>query len=239
MILYFYRRYNRNARRIFPTLYCFDKQMRALLIFCEINCIITTLDIISRAQSGGPMILSNDKVQVKLFDDDGYVLGSNYNARLYDLIIKPKEEPENYSVFGVEITCDGKTITVAVIGDDVACVGRRSAILSDDNLIILQNSRITVISASDGKLVKAVNIGDDGIYFELYRLNDGYIVRVERKIQMLDDDFNEIWSVEGEDAFVCPERENDFVISETGITVYDYMDRKFHIDFNGKIKRIH
>lgn len=184
------------------------------------------------------MILKNDVCSVKIFDDDQYSIGSEYNARLYDLLIKPKDEPENYSTFGIEIEANGKKYSVALIGDDNACVGSHTALLDGDKLVVIQSSRIVALSVTSGKLIAATNVGSDGIYFGVYRAKDGYVLHGENKIAMLDGDFNELWSVFGDDVFVCPDRECDFAVEEDKIVAYDFLDRLYHIGFDGKIKRL-
>lgn len=188
------------------------------------------------------MKLENEICKVRLFEDTGYVLGSTYNARTYDLIIKPKAELPEYSVFGVDIVVGNKSYSVALIGDECAFIGRHVALLEGEKLIVVQNSKVIVFSATEAKLLGAYTVDDDGThleYFEIYRLNDNYLLRGENKITLLDGDFNERWTVTGDDVFVNPDREHDFIISDDKITVYDYMDRKYEITFDGKIKRLY
>lgn len=187
------------------------------------------------------MKLENEICKIKLFEDIGYVLGSQYNARTYDLIIKPKEELPRYSVFGIDIVIGNSSYSVALIGDECAFLGNHVALLEGDRLTVVQNSRVIVLSVTERKLVRAYNLsdGDYSEYFEIYRLNDNYLLHGENKISLFDNDFNELWSVTGDDVFVNPDRERDFIIADDKIIAYDYMDRKYEITFDGKIKRLY
>ena len=54
---------------------------------------------------------------------------------------------------------------------------------------------------------------------------------------MLDFDFNVKWSFSGGDIFVSITNKKEFELTEDRIKLYDFNDRYYEIDFNGKLLR--
>ena len=116
---------------------------------------------------------------------------------------------------------------------------------NDDNIAILENNILTilrdyVISQFDiitGDLILNKEIKTQFPNFAIFRISNGYIIHNELYIYMLDFDFNIKWSFSGGDIFVSITNKKEFELTEDRIKLYDFNDRYYEIDFNGKLLR--
>lgn len=71
--------------------------------------------------------------------------------------------------------------------------------------------------------------------FQLFKLQDDYIVHGELQITRLDKDGNIKWQFGGADIFVNIEGEEEFILAENHIILTDFGNRKYKIGFDGKL----
>lgn len=183
------------------------------------------------------MELKNDLCSVRITSDTTYRLYSADN-RQYDLELNPDhyrhDDDDYYSTFSIHIDSNGKEMDIALIGDylseDDDC-----AILEGKVLTVMQNKMISQICVDDGTLLRHKEFECSDCSFGLYRVEKGYIVHGETEIIMLDENFDRMWSFCGRDIFVSQTGEQTFSLGEDSVTVYDWDNRYYELDFSGNL----
>lgn len=183
------------------------------------------------------MILENDKCCVEITIDESYKLDSADNS-YYDAVFNPHNYSKDYmaTTFSVHIKLADREFSIALIGHCLSHI-RDSILLEDEILTVLQGNIVTQIRVTDGTIVRCTDIDGWGCTFAIYRVPKGYVVYGEMEITMLDLDLNKLWERLGADIFVSITREQSFEIRDNLICVYDFGDRYYEIDFDGKLVR--
>ncbi|NQU53914.1 MAG: hypothetical protein HQ522_15400 [Bacteroidetes bacterium] len=75
---------------------------------------------------------------------------------------------------------------------------------------------------------------DEITAFEMFKINDGFIIHGEIEISRIDNHGNIVWQNAGADIFVTPEGKDGFEIKDHFIKVKDWENRIYKWDFNGK-----
>ena len=121
---------------------------------------------------------------------------------------------------------------IALIGDyysdDEDC-----AVLENEILTVLMNDDVIRINVSSGELIQQVKTDLFGCGFGFYQAKDGYIIYGEIEIMMLDHELKKKWSFSGCDIFVSITGKNPFQMFEDHISLYDFNDHYYEIDYNG------
>ena len=111
------------------------------------------------------------------------------------------------------------------------------AILEDNILTILRDDVISQFDIITENLILNKELETEASNFGIFKISTGYIIHNELDIYMLDFDFNIKWSFSGGDIFVSITNKKEFELTEDRIKLYDFNDRYYEIDFNGKLLR--
>lgn len=178
--------------------------------------------------------LTNDICTVEISIDEDFDLHSDDKC-IYDLIYVPDEykETERYKAVVVSVVLPEQKYNAVMVGsiyfEDTNC-----AVLEKQKLLILQDDRIIQFDVVEKTVELIAELDTLGNNFAIYRVPKGYIIYGEIEITMLDDSFHRKWAFSGKDVFVSLTREKSFEIKNGIIYVYDFEDRLYQLNFDGK-----
>lgn len=181
------------------------------------------------------MIIESNNCIIKITIDKTYTIGSADN-RYYDIVHNPCSYTRNdlARTLSIHVNLFSHEYRIALVGPyntfDYDC-----AILEDERLIVLQDNLITVISILDGAMIDKIEIDCLGCNFGIYKVKNGYIIYGEIEITMLDFEFQKKWSFSGRDIFVSITGKEPFELRENSISLYDFEDNHYEIDYNGEL----
>ena len=183
----------------------------------------------------GKMVkLTNDICTVEISIDEDFDLHSD-DKGIYDFIYVPDEykETELYKAVVVSVVLPEQKYNAVMVGSiyfkDANC-----AVLEKQKLLILQDDRIIRFNVVEKRVEQIVELDTFGNNFAIYRVPKGYIIYGEIEITMLDDSYHKKWIFSGKDIFVSLTREKSFEIKDNIIYVYDFEDRLYQLNFDGK-----
>lgn len=176
------------------------------------------------------MTIKNNDFEIIIEADDTFDPFSTDNIHHYNIIHNPLELKTNYLTFSIKIKTIDTIISVALIGDRYSFT-EKCAILKDDTLLILQNNSVSRINILTGELISSNPIETYGCNFEIYQINNGYIIYGEEEISMLDFDFNVIWRFSGRDIFVTTNDLIPFELCDDKVKLHDFEGNYYEIDF--------
>jgi len=178
------------------------------------------------------MTIRNDKVDISIVGDSTYTIDSVDN-KPYDFVLNPANFTRNdyTSAFSITVDNEDKQVVFILIG---SCFSTASALLEDDNLIVLMNNDIFVINYLSFHVVKHKHYGDFFSLFSIEKFCDGYIIHGEMDIVMLTTQFDVKWSFSGADIFATLNGNSSFDIVGDKILLEDWLGNKYCLDKNGK-----
>lgn len=131
------------------------------------------------------MFIKNDIYQISIDKDETFSLESTDN-KPYEILLNPDnlKKSDYFKAFyiSIEANCNKRQIVLvgSLFGSD-----DNTAILDNNDLIILMNTMIIVIDCLTLTIKTHRHIPDNGCYFSIYRFNSGYIVYGELEIVKL------------------------------------------------------
>ncbi|MBQ6568793.1 MAG: hypothetical protein IJL87_00900 [Clostridia bacterium] len=181
------------------------------------------------------MKLKNKYCSVNLEIDPAYSVGSADN-RKYDLTFNPGEygRGDYCKTLCFDIDCYSSRYTVALTGDG-SCQAEDCAVLEEKILSVLLGWDIIQFDVKARQIIKRATVDVFGCCFGVFRVGDRYLIYGECEIAMLDSNFNKIWGFAGRDIFVSVTGKNPFVINKNSVSLYDFEDNYYEVDFNGKV----
>ncbi len=176
-------------------------------------------------------------ISIQVFDDPTYTFGSADNKFTYskhNFSDGGLEYPT--SKHGIKIFCDEmETNNCIVIGSGGATgIHQTSSLVDRDQLLICCCDTIFCLTLPDLELKWQVR-ADQATCFEIYKLQDDYIVHGEIEITRLDRDGNVKWQFGGSDIFVSFDNNEAFRLNDDHIALTDFYNIKYKIDFDGKV----
>lgn len=112
---------------------------------------------------------------------------------------------------------------------------KKSALIDNNNLIILVGDWIFSLSIPELKLNWKTKCGDCITCFELFRISDGYIIHGECSILRVQKDGRIAWEFSVRDIFTTAEGIDIFKIIDDIIIVKGWQNYTYIIDLNGVI----
>lgn len=176
----------------------------------------------------------NSRININVSIDMDFVIGSS--EKQYDEV----HNPENYSadglykVLSVIIGNGDKKRKVAVIGDYMAS-DEKCLIQEEDRVILLQNDALNIIDPHTGNLKEHIILDNMGCNFEIYAVDDGYVIYGEEEISMLDKQFQKKWGFFGRDIFISISGRTPFELGKRKIKLNDFLDNYYEIDYEGNL----
>ena len=180
------------------------------------------------------MTIKNKECEIIIETDNTFDPYSTDNIYHYDKIHNPLELKTYYLTFSINIKTTDKNISLALIGDRYS-FAEKCAVLKDNDLIILLNNFIFKINILTGELVSSNPIETYGCNFEIYQIDNGYIIYGEIEILMLDFNFNVIWRFSGRDIFVTTNDLIPFELCDEIIKLHDFENNYYELTLEGNL----
>lgn len=173
---------------------------------------------------------------IEVLDEQTYKYDSadnNFNYLKHYFGDGAKEYPT--SKHGIKIYRNDQFIdSCIIIGSGGATgVNQNSSLIDNDRLLICCCDTVFSLTLPDVEL-KWKTQADQATCFEIYKLQDDYIVHGEIEISRLDREGNIKWQFGGSDIFVSFDNEEAFKLNADHIALTDFYKIKYKIDFDGK-----
>lgn len=192
-----------------------------------------------------PAILHNNKLNrhqykdltIEVLDEPTYKYGSadnNFNyAKTY---FGNNAEQYPTSKHGIKVYRADQIIDSCVIIASGGATGvhQNSSLADNDRIVVCCCDTVFCLTLPDLDL-KWKTQADPATCFEMYKLQDDYIVHGEMEISRLDKDGNIKWQMGGSDIFISFDNDEAFKLNADHIALTDFYNIKYKIDFDGKV----
>ena len=111
----------------------------------------------------------------------------------------------------------------------------RGAVIVGDNLTQILFDEIRQIDIKTGKVLQKVECPNVGGLFEIYSIEDGYIIHGELELFRYDKQLNRIWDFSGRDIFATVDGKKAFWLEENTIHCRDWLGWHYVLDLDGKL----
>jgi hypothetical protein len=174
---------------------------------------------------------------IEVLDEPTYKFGSSDNNFSYSkhyfgdgAIQYPTSE------HGIKIYQDHQIINSCIIIGSGGATGihQNSSLLDDNQLLICCCDTVFCLALPELEL-KWKTRADQATCFQIFKLQDDYIIHGEFQVAKLDKNGNKKWEFGGADIFVCIDNEEEFRLENDGILLTDFAKTKYKIDFDGKL----
>ena len=181
------------------------------------------------------MTISHGQYQIDVYDDSTFSNNSADNTTRYDNVYSSLGEYSATSVHGIKIFKDNNLYQSAMIASTGGGTGvhENSFLIDRENILICCSDSVFCLSIPDLRLVWRTQ-ADSATCFEIFKLQDNYIIHGELEITKLNKDGKIIWQNSGADIFTTLDGKDDFIITDKYILATDWENRKYKFDFDGK-----
>ncbi len=105
-----------------------------------------------------------------------------------------------------------------------------------DGLFMMMNDVLCVFEPETASITKQTRISPMGTMFEVYQIDDDYILYGEMEIYRISKDLTLKWEFSGRDIFVRYQGDEPaFIMKKDRICLYDFEDNYYEINFEGKL----
>mgnify|MGYP005762644555 FL=1 len=183
------------------------------------------------------MFIKNEECIIEIKTDETYRLNSSDN-NLYDVVFNPGEygDKDLHKILSISVNLYKKKYCIGIAGSyyiqDSQC-----AVYENGILTVLLDDAIVQMQISDAYIIKYIKLDCFGTNFGIYRVKNGYILHGEIEITMLGSDFTKKWKFTDSDIFSSASGKKSFELHEKFISLYDFDDNYYEIDYNGKLIR--
>jgi len=174
---------------------------------------------------------------VELFNDPSYRPGTD-NKSAYALCHftdgyqNPYGTPHGIRLFNGDLEVN----SCLLIGSGGTTVHPTSAILDGNSLLVCCGDSVFSLELPSLRLRWQTQV-DLATCFQIYSIEEEYIVHGEVKISRLNRQGDIVWSFSGCDIFVSLDSETTFVLHDDYIALVDWEKNKYDLDFNGRVIR--
>lgn len=174
------------------------------------------------------------KYQVEIITESDYNPDSKDNMANYEKEYLTDSDYNLPTKFGIKLLESGIQLNTAIIGAEGGASGLH------ETSQIIENNRV-LICCSDTVFcldIPTLNLNwktktDEFTSFEIYKIDNGYIIHGELEITRIDNNGKIIWKNGGTDIFVTQDGTDDFRIKDNYIRVTDWENRIYKWDYNG------
>ena len=173
--------------------------------------------------------------EIEIQKDDTYSVNSADNQFDYKNIYFTPSDFILPTKIGLKIFENEELISSAIIGSIGGGTGihDKSQIIEIDKLIICCSDSVFCLSIPDLNLLWKTQ-ADLATCFEIYKLQDSFIVHGEMEITKLDLNGKILWQNGGADIFTTEKGVDDFEITDSFIRATDWENRTYKFSFDGK-----
>lgn len=179
---------------------------------------------------------SYQNLVIEVFDDPTYQPASGDNTFTYSKQYSSVSEAyQPTSKHGIKIYHEGKKCSSCIIlgGGGGTGIHDNSSLVADRQLLVCCTDNIFCLSLPDLDLKWKIQ-ADEATCFQIYNLQEDYIIHGEFEISRIDKDGNIKWQYSGSDIFVTPDGAEAFTLNSDHIVLTDFNKAKYKVDFNGK-----
>ncbi len=175
------------------------------------------------------------KYRFEIEKDDTFTVDSIDNLIDYKKVYFTPSEFVLPTKIGIRIYENENLISSAIIGSIGGGTGihDKSQIIESDKLAICCSDSVFCLSIPDLKLIWKTQ-ADNATCFEIFKLQESFIVHGEMEITKLDSNGKIIWQNSGADIFTTEQGADDFKITESFIQATDWENRIYKFSFDGK-----
>jgi hypothetical protein len=174
---------------------------------------------------------------IELTDEPTYKLGSIDNDFNYsNFYLSEKSEFIPTTKHGIKIYQQNQLVDNCIVIGFGGATGifQNSSVIDNDMLVICCSDTVFGFALANLEL-KWKTQADQFTCFQIFKLQNDFIIHGESQITRLDRQGNKKWEFSGEDIFVSKENQEAFKIESDGILLTDFSNTKYKIDFNGKL----
>lgn len=178
-----------------------------------------------------------ENLTIEIYNDPTFSLHSTSNSHTYfKYYLGSGALDYPVSQYGIKILNDGTEInTCIIIGSGGATgINKSSALLDIDKVVICCCNTVFCLSVPSLELLWQTE-ADIATCFEIYKLDNDYIVHGELDISRIDGCGNIKWQFGGMDIWVSLGDKSAFTIASDCIQLFDFCNNEYRIDFNGKL----
>ncbi len=179
--------------------------------------------------------LKNLIFSIQIVDDSSFNLSID-SPSTYDKVIQMDEDQEysSTSQHAIKVFKDEKLIQSAIIlaSNGKTGVYNGTALLNNMDLIIRCSNKVFNLALPELTINWFATV-DPITCFSVFSYNDSYITHGELSISRISKYGKIMWSFSGEDIFLNLENEYNFQLHENHISIIDFGDRSYNIDYDG------
>lgn len=181
------------------------------------------------------MKLSNDKYQVEILIDRTYTMQSTDN-RHYDYTFNPNNltRKDVTKAFNIHVYQNDNEKRYVLIGS-LYSKDNDCAVLNGSLLTVLINDSISQIDLESNCIINHKVIDEDGCFFAIHKISNGYIVHGEFVVLKVDLLLNVTWTFSGADIFVTQDDHPAFQIINDRIVLRDWNNDIYELDMYGQL----
>lgn len=178
---------------------------------------------------------SYNGITIELFDDPGkYTAEDNRSAYALHYFASGQQEPTG-ALHGIRLYKNDLEInSCLLIGSAGTMIHSTSALLDGDCLLVCCGNSVFSLSLPDLELKWQAPV-DFVVCFQIFALENDYLVHGETEVSRLSKNGEIIWSFSGCDIFVSIDGETTCAIHENCIELVDWEKNRYTLDFNGKV----
>ena len=180
------------------------------------------------------MIAKSETYSIELIRDENYSENSTDNLTSYEKVHFMESEYIFPTKIGIKVSENGKIISSAIVGSIGGGTGihQNSQIIEKERIIVCCSDSIFCLSIPNLDLIWRTQ-ADQASCFEIFKINESYIIHGEMEISRLNLNGGIIWQKSGADIFTTEKGTDDFKITESYIIATDWENRTYKFDFNG------
>lgn len=179
---------------------------------------------------------TTEKYQITIHYDPTFTEGSVDNINAYNSVYFSDSKFQPTTILGIKLFDNDILVNSVAIGSDGGTTGvyENSAIIENDRIVICCSDTIFCLSIPELHILWKTK-ADQATCFEIFKLNDDYLIHGELEISRLDKNGKIVWQRAGTDIFTTSDGDNNFIITDEYILVTDWENKKYKFDFNGQI----
>lgn len=184
-------------------------------------------------------ILVLEDSTISLFEESDHRADAADNSNQYTKAYFNGDESEAISKTGIRVEKDGQTVASCIIGSVGGTTGihPNSSLISYGGLVVCCANSVFKLSLPDLQLEWKTEV-DTATCFELFYLDEDYLVHGEMEITRLNKNGQILWSQSGGDIFTTAEGDGGFVIYDDYILATDWEYNQYKFDYDGNLLEV-
>ncbi|MFD0991632.1 hypothetical protein [Tenacibaculum geojense] len=180
------------------------------------------------------MTFEIEKYQVELLNKSDYNPDSNDNLNKYLKNYLTESDFKLPTIIGITILENGTEINSAIIGTEGAVteLHKTSQIIESNRILICCCDSVFCLDLPTLNLNWKTKV-DKATAFEIFKIENGYIIHGEMEITRINNDGKIIWQNGGADIFVSQNEKDDFEVKDNLVKATDWNNRIYKWNLNG------